>query len=179
MCRQRLPEYGGEVMGFCRLRLAALALCLCITAGSPGPARADDAMPPQPGATQTAATGTNSAPPPGVDSAHQVIDRLMAALRDRRAEDAFALTSPDIRTKYEDAEDFLGSVRFEYRPLYNNLAYDFLDSTPLDDALIQRVSLKKRDGGNVTVIYRLERQPDGEWLVDSFSILDFDDAQPI
>lgn len=143
------------------------------------PVRAADesAVPlPQPSA-QLAAGGSGVAA--ALDSARDAIRRQMEAIRARDAAGAFALTTAGFHEDYKDAGDFLGSIRTESRILYNFADFRFLDGHVTDDAAVQRLEVYDRFRDDpVSVIFRLQRQEDGQWLIDSFAVLDAD-AQPI
>lgn len=156
-------------MNFCR----AFMIVGAVVGLSASARAADESMPPQPSAQLAAGIS------PTLDSARDAIRRQMEAIRTRDAARAFALTTADFHEDYKDARDFLGRIRTESRILYNYADFRFLDGHVTDDAAIQRLEVYDRFRDDpVTVIFRLQRQEDGRWLVDSFAILDAD-AQPI
>lgn len=166
------------------LSLIAAALILC-----PATVQAGDSAQERDMAAMQAQPGASAAPAPQQDTqemtahhelaAHEVIDGLMSALRRRDADQAMALTTSGFHGKYTDSDHFLGSVRLKYRALHNHDGYEFLDASPIEGGLIQKVRLNGRNGAPLTVIYRLQEQADGRWLIDSFTVLDLRNAQPI
>ena len=57
---------------------------------------------------------------------------------------------------------------------------EFLHHYESGETSVHKLSLKDRySNESYTVIYKLEQQNDGKWLIDSFTILDFEEAQPI
>ncbi len=108
----------------------------------------------------------------------EVIKAQLAAIRARDADLAYSFMSHDFHEENHDALTFLSDMRFTQRGIYNHDEYTFLDSQSTDDINLQKVRMNDHYGKPVTVIYRMERQDDGSWLIDSFTILKID-AQPI
>ena len=153
-----------------------LILCLFLTLCAVAPAHAEDPAPLP--VTSVAAPAAATAGDPVRD----LIARQMEAIRDRDAEQAFAHTTAAFHEHYNTAQNFLSHVRFEYRPLYNHKEFAFLDSHEIDGGgLLQKVKVEDSYGDSpVTVIFRLQKQDDGQWLIDSFTILGGgDDGRPI
>lgn len=145
------------------LLLAGVGLALALV---PLIARAADAPP-------TAANITQ-----GVQGAQDVIRAQLSAIRARDADAAYAFMSHEYHEGHEDAKTFLSMMRFQHRAIYNHEDYTFLDKQGSGPVSIQKVRLTGRDGKPVTIIYRMEQQADGSWLIDSFTSLD-EEAQPI
>ncbi|MCB9988254.1 MAG: DUF4864 domain-containing protein [Rhodospirillales bacterium] len=106
------------------------------------------------------------------EDALRLIHQQLAAIRARNAEQAFALMTARSHEAFESANDFLGTLRFEYRPLYNSESLHVLHSHKGDGDSLQTVEIFDEDGDALTVLYRIERQSDGRLLIDSFTILD-------
>lgn len=110
----------------------------------------------------------------------KLISDQLDAIRERDADLAYALTTGALHRKYETAGQFLSEMRFSYRPVYNHESYRFLDQTETETgSLIQRVEVSYTHGDPTVVIYRLQRTPEGDWGIDSFTVLDFEEGQPI
>lgn len=139
-------------------------------------------MPPTP-VSQKLPPERRSAPVSGQDMAiiHTLIESQMDAIKKRDAEAAYALTTGTFHKKYDTAGEFLTGMRFHFRPLYNHESFRFLDQSETQTgALIQRLEVDYSHGTTPTVvIYRLQRDDAGEWRIDSFSIVDTDEGQPI
>lgn len=117
------------------------------------------------------------------DPVHQIIKDHLAAIKARDADQAFSLTARSLHEKFNDAKNFLVSVRLEYRPIYNHISYSFLERWDSGDreqgnAIVQKVRIEDRYGANVTVIYRIKEDSSKIWRIDSFAVLD-KNAQPI
>lgn len=127
----------------------------------------------QPKITEIAATEIGNNP------AQDIIRQQLSAIKTRDADLAFSLTTKEFHSKFDDASNFFGHMRFEYRPLYNYATFKFLDSHVNDGNILQKVRVEDHYGDDpAIVIFRLEEQDDGQWLIDSFTILDTE-AQPI
>lgn len=110
----------------------------------------------------------------------QLISEQLDAIRDRDAEQAYALTTGVLHDKFDTASKFLSDMRFSYRPVYNHESYRFLDQSETETGgLIQRVEMSYTHGDPAIVIYRLKRTADGMWGIDSFSVLEDDEGQDI
>lgn len=110
----------------------------------------------------------------------ELITRQLSAIKKRQGDEAYALTTGALHQKYETANQFMSMMRFSCRPVYNHVSYEFLDQARTDDGgVIQRLEVKHSNGDPATVIYRLRRTPEGNWGIDSFSILDNDAGQDI
>ncbi|MCB9989940.1 MAG: DUF4864 domain-containing protein [Rhodospirillales bacterium] len=154
------------------LTFGVAAFCILMTLVAIN-ANADDIVSAEGGIEQV------SIPAVDADPAHQLITRQLDAIRERDADLAWSMTSEDLHEKYETPKEFLSHLRFELRPIYNHDSYKFLSQYGGPDSLTQKVEMEDSyTGDTVTVIYRLEKQADGLWQIDSFAILP-DDAQPI
>ena len=156
-----------------------LILCLFLALTMAVPARADDAA--QPPVTNIAAPAT-AATSTTDDPVQALITQQLNAIRARDADQAFAHTTSTFHDHYNTAQNFLSHMRFEYRPLYNHKTFSFLDRHEIQGGgVLQKVTVEDNYGtGPVTVIFRLQQQEDGQWLIDSFTLLNADDdAKPI
>lgn len=118
--------------------------------------------------------------PPNEDAIQNIIKSQLDAIRKRDADHAYALTTGTFHEKFDTAGKFLSEMRFFYRPVYNHESYRFLDQTETETGgLIQRVEVNYTHGEPTIVIYRLQRDPSGAWGIDSFTILETDEGQPI
>ena len=109
-----------------------------------------------------------------------LISDQLDAIRERDADLAFALTTGMVHEKFDSATEFMSDMRFSYRPIYNHKTYRFLDQVETETGgLVQRVEVTYARGEPATVIYRLQRNPDGAWAISSFAVLGGEDGQDI
>ncbi len=109
-----------------------------------------------------------------------LISDQLDAIRERDADLAFALTTGTFHEKFDSANEFMSDMRFSYRPIYNHKTYRFLDQIETETGgLVQRVEVTYTRGAPATVIYRLQRNPDGAWAISSFTVLGGEDGQDI
>jgi len=154
------------------LRAKLLTLCAILVLCNGAPAWADD--PTQPQITPVATQAT--------DPVHDLITSQMNAIRTRNADLAYANTTDGFHKHYDDAKNFLSHMRFEQRVLYNHKEFSFLDRHEMESGgVLQKVRVKDSyDNEPATVIFHLQQQEDGLWLIDSFTVLDSGgDARPI
>lgn len=110
----------------------------------------------------------------------ELITRQLTAIQKRAGDEAYALTTGNLHQKYPTANQFMSMMRFSCRPVYNHSSYKFLDQARTNDGgVIQRLEVRHKNGDPTTVIYRLQRTTEGNWGIDSFSILDNDEGQDI
>lgn len=115
---------------------------------------------------------------PAKSPEQKIIAELFEAVRVRDAARAYDSTTNHMHEKFKTARDFLKKMRYEFRPLYNHEAYNFLDSRETENGIVQKVRVNDRYGESVIMIYRLEKQDSGELLIDSFTMIG-GDARPI
>lgn len=109
-----------------------------------------------------------------------LISDQLDAIRERDADLAFALTTGMFHEKFDSATAFMSDMRFSYRPIYNHKTYRFLDQVETETGgLVQRVEVTYAHGAPATVIYRLQRNPDGAWAISSFAVLGGEGGQDI
>lgn len=130
------------------------------------------------GETNTDTTDIQTVSATSVDPVHKLIQTQLQAIRKRNADLAYSTTSDNLHQKYTNAQDFLGKIRFEYRPIYNYKSFEFLDRHDLNGDLLQKVSLQDHNGNKAVAVYRLKKNVSGLWQIDSFSVL-YDDGQAI
>lgn len=113
-----------------------------------------------------------------IDPVHQLIKKQLQAISSRDAELAYSMTSQKLHKKYSSPKEFLGKIRFEFRPIYNYKSFEFLDRHEIKGGMLQKVSITDHAGDKAVAVYRMKKSPDGIWLIEAFSIL-FDDGQAI
>lgn len=109
-----------------------------------------------------------------INPAQNLITRQLDAIMERDADLAYSMTTNNFHEKFGTAKDFLSHIRFQLRPVYNHVNYTFIGQHNSQKGLVQKLEMDDRYGDPVTVIYRLEQQDSGQWLIDSFTILDLD-----
>lgn len=148
----------------------AVATACVLLAVVAGKAKADD-LSLQPGNIVEISAG-------GVDPVHEIISKQLDAIKDRNAIEAFAMATDSFHNRFNTANGFLSQMRVEYRPLYNYDSITFLERNSIADGILQHVKITDQYGEPILVIYRLEKQDNGQWLIDSFTVLN-SHAQPV
>lgn len=114
------------------------------------------------------------------EAIENLIKIQLDALRNRDGEVAFSLAAAVLHKKYDNSEEFMNDMRFSYRPLYNNKSYKFLDQSMTETgALIQKLQVSHTHGEPATAIYRLSRNQEGQWRIESFVLLQQDGGTDI
>jgi hypothetical protein len=109
------------------------------------------------------------------DPVKNIISKQLTAIQKRDAESAFSMITDNLNSKFDNANDFLGTLHFEYRPIYNYKSYSFIGGyNPSNKSIVQKVKIESRYGDPAIVIYNIRKQDDGKWLINSFTILDND-----
>lgn len=104
--------------------------------------------------------------PADTESIRSVIEAQLAAFRADDASKAFSFASAGIRQKFESAENFMDMVRAAYPAVYRPASVSFQEPEAADDETLQKVELEDADGRLWLAVYRMQRQPDGAWLID-------------
>jgi hypothetical protein len=81
------------------------------------------------------------------------------------AEAAYALASPTIKQRFDDAGQFLDMVRDHYAPVYRHRSVDFGAFAASGDEASLEATLVDNDNVVWTAIYRLRREANGNWLI--------------
>lgn len=108
-----------------------------------------------------------------IETMRNVIRDQLGAIKKRDAEQALSFTTRKYHEKFNDASGFLGMVRYEHRPIYNFKSYQFTTVKKVaGDTYLQHVTVSDRYGNEATAIYKLQKDTEAGWLIDSFMILD-------
>jgi hypothetical protein len=107
-----------------------------------------------------------------------LISRHIGAIKNREADLAWSMTTEKFHDKYHSAKGYLSHLRLKKRPIYNHDGFSFTEQTQTKGSVIQKIELEDPYGDPVTAIFRVEKQSDGQWLIDSFALLSFE-ADPI
>jgi uncharacterized protein DUF4864 len=101
----------------------------------------------------------------GGQQVRALIERQLDAFAHDDAAAAYALAAPSLKTVFTDADSFLKMVRTSYAPVYHHRSVDFGQTDIDGDNVSQVVTIV--DDNNVVwkALYKLARQPDGQWLI--------------
>lgn len=162
-----------------RMALCGAALAAVFAAGM-ATAQADPGTPVFGPYKPMAKTMVTAQAAPDRMTIENLIGDQLDAIRERDADLAFALTTGAFHEKFGSANEFMSDMRFSYRPIYHHKTYRFLDRVETETGgLVQRVEVTYAHGRPATVIYRLQRNPDGAWAISSFAVLGGEDGQDI
>ena len=115
-----------------------------------------------------------------IAAAQKTIQAQLDAINERDADAAYAFMSERAHKQFDNAKDFLSDMRFKFAPIYNHTDITFLHHYEQGNATVQKLRTRDRyTHKNATLVYKLVRQDNGQWLIDSFAVLELDDAQPI
>ena len=110
--------------------------------------------------------GPAAADDAGRAAARSVITRQAEALGRDDAETAYAQAAPGIREIFPNADQFIGMVREQYRPVYRHRTFVFGEGRDVGEAgATQSVAIQDEDGVDWTAEYSLERGADGQWRI--------------
>lgn len=96
----------------------------------------------------------------------EVIRRQLEAFRRDDGGAAFAYASPKIQQQFGTAEAFMHMVRHGYPQVYRAREADFRELAMAGDQPTQAVLVVGPDGSTAMALYRMQRQPDGNWRID-------------
>jgi len=100
-----------------------------------------------------------------------VIESQLAAFQRDDGSVAFSYASPGIRGRFGSAENFMAMVQQGYSAVYRPTEVDFLEARSYSGSIAQAVRFVGPDGRAVIAIYMMERQADGQWLIDGVQII--------
>ena len=98
--------------------------------------------------------------------ARSVISRQLDAFAHDDAAGAYALAAPAMKAIFASPEVFMAMVRLHYAPVYRHRSVDFGDAQRDGDAIAITATLVDGDNEVWTALYKLARQPDGQWLIN-------------
>lgn len=100
-----------------------------------------------------------------------VVESQLQAFAADDAERAFSYASAGIRARFGDAGTFMAMVHGAYPMVVRPAAASFFRAEPFDDAVVQKVHLRDRDGRGWLAVYELRRQGDEGWRIDGCSVV--------
>jgi hypothetical protein len=93
------------------------------------------------------------------------IQTQMDALARDDAAGAYEMAAPGIKAMFTDPTMFMAMVKNQYTPVYRHRSADFGPAEASDDAITQSVTIVDESGIVWTALYRLAKQPDGQWRI--------------
>ncbi len=113
-------------------------------------------------------------------SVKKTIQAQLDAISERDASLAFSYMTDQSHSAYEGAKDFLSDMRFKFGAIYNHVDVEFLHSYENGRTSIQKVKLSDRySSESAIIVYKLTLQSSGNWLIESFAVIETEEAQPI
>jgi hypothetical protein len=105
-----------------------------------------------------------------------LIERQLDAFAHDDGAAAYALAAPGIKTIFSDSDAFLAMVRKNYAPVYHHRSIDFGPMDVDGDNVSQVVTIVDDDNVVWKALYKLARQPDGQWLINGCLLVKSTDA---
>jgi hypothetical protein len=105
-----------------------------------------------------------------------LIERQFDAFAHDDAAGAYALAAPGLKTMFTDPDTFLAMVRLSYAPVYRHRSVDFGELDGDDDNVSQLVTIVDNDNVVWKALYKLARQPDGQWLISGCLLIKSTDS---
>ena len=96
-----------------------------------------------------------------------IIAAQLSAFQEDDALRAFSYAAPSIRLIFKTPKLFLQMVKKSYRALYRLQSFEFKQAKQIDNIILQPLALVDPSGLPKTVLYVMERQPDGGWLISA------------
>lgn len=95
-----------------------------------------------------------------------VIEAQLAAFAADDAGKAFSFATSGIQGTFATPENFIAMVKNTYPVVYRPAAVTFLEAEAVGEETLQRVQMSDDSSGLWIALYRMQRQPDGTWLID-------------
>ena len=102
----------------------------------------------------------------------QVIQAQVAAFQLDDGAAAFQLASPGIRAYFGSSARFMQMVRSSYKSVYRPRSVEYRRLLVVHGEPIQEVFFVGLDLSTSLVLYRMERQKDGVWLINGVLVAD-------
>jgi Domain of unknown function (DUF4864) len=99
------------------------------------------------------------------DQARKVIEHQLAAFARDDADEAFSYAAPGIQAAFPDPQEFLAMVAVHYPIVYRHRSVEFLDAAEENGQVAESVAFTDADGKVWQAIYRVEKEPDGQWVI--------------
>ena len=112
---------------------------------------------------------------PAVD-AKALISRQLDAFAHDDAATAYALAAPQLKTMFADSDGFIAMVRDKYKAVYRHRSVDFGDPVADGDTIAISATLVDQDNQVWTAIYKVVKQPDGQWLIGGCVLIKSNDT---
>ncbi|MBC7414563.1 MAG: DUF4864 domain-containing protein [Herminiimonas sp.] len=100
------------------------------------------------------------------------VQRQLDAFDRDDADAAFAQASSAARTRFGTPELFMAMVKERYQPVYRRRRAIFTDLQRVDGLIIQSVRVTDADDRVWVALYRMEREPDGQWRILGCQLLE-------
>jgi hypothetical protein len=120
-----------------------------------------------------APAGAEDAKPPV--EAKALVTRQLDAFAHDDAASAYALAVPELKTMFADSDGFMAMVKDKYAPVYRHRSVDFGDAVVDGDDIAITATLVDNDNQVWTAVYKLAKQPDGQWLIGGCILIKSDD----
>jgi hypothetical protein len=108
-------------------------------------------------------------------NARLLIERQLDAFSRDDAAAAYAEAAPGIKAMFANPNNFMDMVRGQYAPVYRHRSAEFGQARIDGDTIEQSVTFVDGDNQVWTALYKLQRQPDGQWLISGCSLIKSDD----
>jgi len=102
----------------------------------------------------------------------KVIQAQVAAFQLDDGEAAFQLASPGIRAHFGSSARFMQMVKSSYRSVYRPRSVEYRRLLIIRGEPIQEVFFVGLDLATSLVLYRMEQQEDGTWLINGVLVAD-------
>ena len=110
----------------------------------------------------------------GSPEARALIERQLDAFGRDDADAAYAEAAPGIKAIFPDANTFMSMVRRGYAPVYRHRSVEFGKATSNGDTIQQEATFVDQAGQAWKALYRLNRQPEGTWLISACWLVKLD-----
>jgi hypothetical protein len=109
-------------------------------------------------------------------SVRVLIERQLDAFAHDDATGAYALAAPGLKTMFTDPEMFLAMVRSSYAPVYRHHSVEFGELDGDGDDVSQLVTIVDNENVVWKALYKLARQPNGQWLINGCLLIKSSDS---
>ena len=107
-------------------------------------------------------------------TSRQVIENHLQAIRQRDPHLLWQYVSQSYREDFRSPDELMQYMKRQRQGLYEHLSYNYLETAPQGEKIVEKVELTTRSGGKVLAFFKLVRGEQGEWKIDHITLLESD-----
>jgi hypothetical protein len=99
-----------------------------------------------------------------------IIESQIQAFQNKNAELAYSFTSPMIKLRFNNPQEFMSMVKSFYEPVYNPKQYYFINSKYFEGSIYHQLQIISQSNMSYLATYSLIRD-ENEWKISGCSVM--------